>query len=317
MAYLAFDDTAENPYLTSQFGPKPNAVTSASAAAIQPGGTGNTLPTTPGSAGAGEGKYVNFERILNANRDAAEQAAGNVTGQVDAEGQGAYNGINAAYTQFANDSAAGTQHFGTENPSYMSGATYNGLSYGATSGPEVAPGYNISPEDAKKYAQQTYSGPSSLMDAQYGFSDLEKQAQTAQDDAGALKDRTGAGLETLLRKYNKGPISNGDVRTDAALMGYVGAPQFDAMADKWGGLEQHLTNVTDATAGMATEGQKISDDTAHRYEKLLAAYEAQQAQDVIDQQKADAAAASNKRRTTGYGGRYSSMTKKKNAGEST
>lgn len=277
MAYLAFDDLSDDVKQKLGAGQTGGAAIFRAPAEgqMQPAQTPATpaAPTTPGGAGAGGGKFVNFERLLNANRDVADRTAGEMAARVDKDGQAATDATTFTLNTFKGDADRNTH---TYDAGYGD-LPFNGITYGSATNPdiEVAPGAYIPRAKAEALSNVRYQGPSSLLDAQYGYGSLMSRAQGAQDDAQAVKDR-GAGLQTLMRKQY-GPSTDGGSRMSAALTGYAGAPQFDALAEKYSGLTKLVSDSLGESQAYGEHAANVTQNTADRYGDQVAKFDADQA----------------------------------------
>jgi hypothetical protein len=204
----------------------------ASSGAVSTGGGLSTTPAGPGAGNApqqgGTGKFVNFDRIFQANQKSANQMAGQVEGNINNAAQGIKNDVDQKRTGFTDAVVGGVQ----QNP----GATWTakGQPYGTW-------GAN----------QSVYNGPASWGD--YSGADWQKQTQ---EKGQTVKDQLGAtssyeGLQALLQdQHGKGGnYTQGMSAWDAALTGTAGMGNFDALRQKWSGLDGILTSAVGADLG--------------------------------------------------------------------
>lgn len=205
----------------------------------KPGGSGGlALSTTPpptlgaGNSGQapGSGKFVNFDRIFNANASGAQQMADSATQNIGGMAESAQNAVADKEKSFGEAVQTGTQVGQTQ----FDASKTPGQRYSHTPG--------------------SYTGPASF-DAhvgEQGMSDLRGGVQNAQDNLNLTKDYYG--VQTYLQNQHggQGNYTQGMSVWDAALTGAAGMGQFANLRNKYAGLGGVIDGAL--TRGQATVG---------------------------------------------------------------
>lgn len=188
-----------------------------------------------GPAETSKNKFVNFDRVMNANRDTAkrmnEQLNSNLAGQAQTA-QSALTGVSMGFHNAVQQGAGpGLKYKPQTGGSYYDESIGQNINY--SEAPEVdlsqAPGEYSGPEDISKFA---------------GYQDAIEKAGAAQTALQAAQ--TDAGRQALVERQLGGNAF------DAALMGGV---QNDALA----GLNQKYGNLDKAISGMGEQASKDVD----------------------------------------------------------
>jgi hypothetical protein len=221
------------------------------------GGTGDT-GAAPAPGGATPG-YVDFSRILSANRAGAQGMASQLAGRVQQQGQQAAGAISTAQQGFENKVKQGTL---THQPSYN-----------VTRGPAMAGGAGAS-NPYFQAGQQAgpglmgYQGPKDWQGAGIDTQALERQSREAGDAAKNLTTQGGRGA--MLREQARGPYTAGMSTLDSALAGAALGSRDEDLAAQYGSLSQRLADaraasgksVDAATAASNQAAQGFKDDQA-------------------------------------------------------
>jgi len=223
-------------------------------ASAAPGATGGAQPGNQSSPG-----YVNFSRILDLNRGAAQGMADKLVGQVQKQGADASSAVQGANTGFGEKVAAGTQ-------SYSPGIQARSWD---PNNPEVSSKdlYAQAGAMAAK-AKQGYAGPADWNAAGYDTKALSKQAQEAQDAANNLN--TAGGRAALLRQGATGTYTAGGASLDAALSGAALGNRGAELSKQYGNLSQQLVDYQAAGGKAVTAAQATSADAARQYDAAAA-----------------------------------------------
>lgn len=220
----------------------------------------------PGTTSANGSGFVNFDQYYNANADSAQKSASQLAQNAWKQGQDTENNIDNAFRKFSDQAAEGTN----TAPSNLSvGGSLNNAfdpTRPETAQPQAQPAGQVSPEEARSGAQRGYSGPGSLLDAQFG--DLTGQVENANQNLNALG--SSEGLQSL---YQNQGDNQGESQLDAALSGRAGAQQFRDTRDRFGSLEGFLSKKADAANSLADSGRKISDNARGAYSKAIENYD--------------------------------------------
>lgn len=208
--------TIKNPYDNSQ--QDPSQISGITGVGSNPAGsivgTSYTAPlglsgATGGGVGSGpNGQFVNFQRFMDANRGAGQQAAGAVANSISQQAVNAQKAVGNARDQFAKDALAGAGVSGTSG------------------------------SGSARVAAPAYTGPaSSAADPNIDSAGLAQQTDAAAQAARA--STTQPGLQALFQQQYAGSTPGGNA-LDAALGGAYGGTQFQALANKYGGLSSAL-----------------------------------------------------------------------------
>ncbi len=199
------------------------------------GAPGSAAGATPGPGGGppgpdGSGRFVNFERVLNANRDNAQKMSDGLVNKVDAQASKAQDLVNGSVADFQHEALY-------QSPSYIGTTTYNNDT-----------GYY----DPDKV---TYDGPQKLADvAPAGMTGAYNTATASLNNLG-----TPGGVQALIGQDVQGHYSQGMSNLDGALAGATGGKQFNDLATKYAGLGTAMTN---ANAAVDASLKQANDSTA-------------------------------------------------------
>lgn len=212
---------------------------------IPGGGTpaGPSAPT-PAAATPSSGRFVNFSRFLNANRDAASNTADQALGDVDQQAgqaqQDLYKDSNAFKANLVNPPRV-PRHFGPN---------------------QAAP--------AALYAQP--SGPASLSETD-PWNSIQAENQSVQNQGSMTTDPNG--WAALLQSQGRGSGTSGGDRLNAALVNNVGADKAQHARDRYAQLSQTIQNLND-------ESSRLTGANTQAWQ--AAQQQAQQAQQQAQQQ---------------------------------
>jgi hypothetical protein len=226
-----------------------NTLTMGSMASGAAGGAAKAGPTTPpptaqtqgGFVGQAPGRFVNFEKVFNANRDSANTMANTLGNRIEQQGQAAQSKLQGAQLDFTDQLNASQEEF-----------------YGP-------PSANQSKSDLEQRANAKYKGPSSIA-AVKGFADVAKEADTAAKTANQAS--TTSGIQAFQSEGNAGRTA-GQSRFDAALTQQAGRDRFERLGQTFGGLSKDVNASlagTHAAAGRVRDGMA---GEASRYQTAL------------------------------------------------
>lgn len=184
--------------------------------------------------------FVNFSRYLDANRNTAASQAQGLADSANQQGADVEGRLNSAVTDF-NQNAQVAQGLG--------------------------PGGNL--VDPTGAIRRTYSGPSSLAEAQgTGYDTLLSDAQAAQDKAGDLGSE--GGLRTTLQaRQGSSPYTAGASRFDAGLISTAGQPALSDAASRYSNLAQRIRDSNTASQDAAAAAKATSDANSAAYRAQL------------------------------------------------
>jgi hypothetical protein len=224
----------------------PTLNTVAPVGAAAPSGTGAGVD---GQQGVGSGKFVNFDRIFNANKPDANNMATGVANDVGQKAESATQATNKASTDFNNRVQQGTNTYGVGSST-------------------------MSRDEQAQRAAQGYTGPNNVAE-DAGYQDAQKQTQTAKDNLNLTKDAYGVQtyLQNQYGKQGQQPYTNGMSVWDAALTNAAGAGQFDALRQKYGNLDQMFSNAQAGSAQAVQNAQATTDDAQKIYGNNVAQYD--------------------------------------------
>lgn len=229
------------------------------------GGTGDA-GGAPSGGGATPG-YVDFSRILSANRAGAQGMASQLAGRVQQAGQQASGAVEDAGKKFQGQVQAGTQSY-----------TPTAYTPGPAGGPQSGNLYAAAGA-ASAQAGRSYTGPKDWQGAGIDTGALTTQAREAGDAARNLA--TAGGRGALLREQARGPYSAGMSTLDSALAGAALGSRDDELAAQYGNLSQRLQEL------QAQGGQQVQQaTTASEAAAKQAQEEADRYQALGDQAKA-------------------------------
>jgi hypothetical protein len=156
------------------------------------------------------GRFVNFSRFLNANRDAAQGAASNIVGDVKREGDAIQGQAQKASTAFEQNARS-----------------------------------TIKPYVQGHMPSAGYSGPASVADTS-GWGDLQKRSQALQGTVNSFQ--TPGGLGAVIDQNAGTAQRNVGARDlDSALIGTAGADQFASARSRYSDLASKLKALDDGS----------------------------------------------------------------------
>lgn len=235
---------------------------------------------TPGGSNS-SGQFVNFDRYLDANRDAAQAGGAKMAGGVAASAQAAQNAVQGAYGSFSQSVKDGTPldyNGGQVNTAEADsvGVKRQGLQSAPRLGVDgkpvpVAPGGtpitgDMSLAEAQAGAARGYTGPQHAN----ALNALGKQVSKAQSDVNAFGKR--GGLEGLIQRGNADETSGGSAM-DAALYGATNGKAFSDLQKKWGGLEKSYQGLVGSAEGEARDGRLQAEASQAGYGGAVKTYE--------------------------------------------
>lgn len=248
-------------------------------------------PVPAQTAGGTPGRFVNFERRFNANKDAATASGNRIAGGVEKQGQAVEADLKARQATF-NDGVLQGGLAPTVTPSGSQGAVAP-KAPPAPGGTKPPPGPMPDPfKDPAGYARwnqenaaagkppppqmpsssaptppqqtleqraaQTYKGPRALSDSA-GWDELGQKAAKTSREGALTKDA--AGTQALLQEEKKGSgYTQGQSRFDAGLTQAASGDRFARLRDRFSGLSKSIADadsdsqVQSATARGAIEG---------------------------------------------------------------
>lgn len=309
MAYVLPDDDEQQ---NGEMGTAGNGGSPVLGSTTQASATPTPASSSPTPQQGGSG-FVSWDRILNANKDAATASATKETQGIQQGGQSVQNDLTSRQNAFNSGLNAGNPLSGTKQADLtITGGASNGnlpkvnAFNQQTSTPEVVNFANQraaqqkSAKDAQQLQQNLalvknplqYTGPNSLSEGA-GWDSLLGKAGDAADQANALgqRDANGqlrgdSGVQALLQKNQTGNYTQGQSQEDAALLGAAGRGRFDQLQSQYGGLLGNL-NSADATAqgeASAAKSQVANTNAAASDYVHKAALAAQQQQQMSDDQ---------------------------------
>lgn len=190
-----------------------------------------------GDQGGGNGRWINFARYWDQNRNQAGDMA-------------------TALTNKANERAGSTQ-------AHMAQAM-------RTFGQAVNQG--TVRDDGSNIAAAKYTGPSSLTEAQ-GYADLDQQVNRAAENVTNLQDTYGVQAELQDMYGGAGNYTAGGSLLDAGLAQTAGAGAFKGVKDRWGGLLGQLADAKAEAAKAGAGGLAASQSAVDAYNARMLAGE--------------------------------------------
>lgn len=252
MAYSLYDSDDENEELLRQ---NP----------ARPGGGQGSLAGTPSisepqpqeNQQAGSiSKFVNFDRLLDANRSSAQSMADRTAGRIEGRAGTLEGSVKDHQSALDRDVQKGTLNYGNEVIEGGIGAL--------NTGGQVQ---TITYDEAKKRAGSGYAGPQDA--SSYFGGGLLKEHQDVQSEINATKDLSG--LQSMLsREYGKqGHYSEGMGRQDAALTGAVGGQRFRDLQSRYGKFDSLLSDAIKSGGQQIEKAIQTSTDSARKYGGLV------------------------------------------------
>lgn len=190
-----------------------------------------------GDQGGGNGRWVNFSRYWDQNRNGAGDMANALTTRANERAGSVQAQTAQALQQFGQAVNAGTVR-----------------------------------NDGSDISNAQYAGPTSLTEAQ-GYGDLDAQALRATENVDNLQRTEGVQAELQDMYGGQGSYSTGASLLDAGLASTAGGAQFAGVKKNWGGLLQTLTSAKNEAAKTAGVAQSTSDLARAEYLRRLLAGE--------------------------------------------
>lgn len=278
--------------------------------------------------------FVNWDQVLNANKDSAKAYGDKLAGKLKGEAEGYKSDLaqkeaqHAAsvksqvpgYLQGASDNTVGDKK-GSPTQNQFGQAVGNaaawdkkytdqttpmrwvpnadqsdirgGDSRGTTSGLSGAPKSGSTPTgeppivisnpttlaDAKARANAKYEGPDTLSRG-YGWEDLLRKGEEAERRIGTTQTRDASGhlmgdsgVEALLREQTTSPLSAGQSRMDAALVGATNRKDFDELNREYGGLLKYAQDADLRSENRIRDARLALDHDKQRAQMAVDAYE--------------------------------------------
>lgn len=202
--------------------------------------------------------YVDFSRIVAANRPAAQAMGQRLVSGVEQQGQAAQQAIQGAQQGFTSRVQAGTAHYNSPN---LTGGWQQDRFQSAQAAAHAG-------------AAGGYTGPKGWEDAGLNPAALAEQAATAQDRAKALTSTAGRG--GLLREGAAGPYSAGMSALDSELAGATIGGDARRISDLYGGLSKSLVDAraaggaaVDSAIATSNDSVKAAQTDAERIDRLI------------------------------------------------
>ena len=243
---------------------------SRSSATSSPGGT-VSASAGANQQGAGSGKFVNFERIINANADAASRTATNLASGVENAGNQAKEDGNSLVNSFAKDVQAGTHTYDGEQQKVdrsVPTTTYDSDSRTLNTQNTVQGGTVYSQEQAAENAKKGYSGPQDVT-AYNGFQAVNDSINGASRQATGIAD--GDSRATMLSAQNapEQNYTSGMAGLDSALSGAFGNKRFGQIEDTFGDLDKWFSGETEKMGASVQSAIASSDAAASQWQSAL------------------------------------------------
>lgn len=253
---------------------------------------GGPAPMSPlASSGNGTGRFVNFERYLNANLDASNRTADKVNSDVSKRATGAQNdlktAVNAQNSRIANNSLTyGGQAL--QSTDANGGQTRlvagNNGSVQASPGNSATDGYAITatgdvqtvPTTGYVTPEQAYANSTAAMNVGsiVGSQEYANAARSA-GKANTLLNATGSteGLQGILQQQvndsgRGNEYTKGMNRFDGALVSSVGNQRFADTRKKFGNLEQMLGGAISADDAARQQAAASTSTAAGQYKAM-------------------------------------------------
>ncbi len=229
------------------------------------------VPAAPPPAGVAGSKFVNFDRLLSANKDTADRMAADVGNRLDQGGQKALTGLSTMQGEFSNKVKAATPDWvpganltGVSIDRVAPGGGLNGGVHGVSSTGQGmqgapmrsrsidpvtnAPRTSVEIDEATKRAAATYAGPEELSDLE-GWKEYMKAAGEARGSLAATGEK--GGLKAIAQRDAGGGYTSGMASLDGALLQSQGGERFNQLREKYKNLDQM---ILDAGKASQTEG---------------------------------------------------------------
>ena len=195
------------------------------------------MASTSRRAGTG---FINLSDWANANAAGTQRLADELAGGVDSQGRAAQGDLDRLQRDFNERLEDGTLRY---DPT--------GVDYGR----------------ADYLSREGYTGPNGLYESGL-YNSAMGNAQTAGRNANLLNDFYGR--QALLDDKAGGPgnYSTGQRLLDSALVGGAAGNRFADLKSQWGGLFDRAQGMERDAANAATEGRRVSDESARQYGAL-------------------------------------------------
>jgi hypothetical protein len=250
-------------------------------------GGGFTQPAAP-AQGTG---FVNFDRIMAANKDIADRNAGRLTGTLQTNAEGAKTALTGVVGNFNTAVTTGTPQ-DPNAPPLQPSANFD-LGDGKAK-PDSQPVIPPAPSTLKPASQPiqspdelaaleagqagaVYGGPTDITNSDE-FRDMWSKIGQSDDEL-AQFDKTG-GLEALSQKYmsggagGAGGYTSGMSRMDAALLGSVGGEGFGKVAKDFGNQRKDVDSAVTLSGYKVKNAQGLADDAKKYWDQKIAEYNA-------------------------------------------
>jgi hypothetical protein len=206
----------------------------------------------------GSGKFVNFDRYIDANRDVASQQGQKLAGAIGSEVSGIRSGLGQRVAQTNSDIAkSGVQSDGSALPqpnayNYSEDGRTGSVTQGLTSGPAV------DAAEAERRSNTTYSGPQGVDDSKY-YGDWTKYADNVEKTRQkASAAQTAEGLGELGGGRNVGAKN-----FNGSLMNATSQNAFRDVGNKFQAFDAELgkakTGTHDAAVSRGNESETLRD----------------------------------------------------------
>lgn len=193
-------------------------------------------PVQPQQRQQGPG-WVDFGRLLSANRAGAQRMADNLIAGVRQEGDAANSGIQQGVDTYGKSLQANTTQY---NPNSVTTA-----------------------DEAIAKSGGSFQGPKSWTDAGINTAELAGKAASAEGKAKNLT--SDYGRAALLRAQAKGPYTAGMSGLDAALAGAAGGAALQDTANAYGNLSQRLIDAQVGAGAQYDAAVKADSEARGKY----------------------------------------------------
>lgn len=242
---------------------------------------------TPGGSNT-SGQFVNFDRYLDANRDAATAAGGKLASGVASSAQAAQDAANKAYGSVSGAIQAGipkgydgaqidSLNHSSTSPDGKVGTVRQGMEGGGRLGPD---GKIVAPAPGTPYTTPLADIQKRLTDARYtgptnhaGLDAAGKAIVKSQSDVNAFGKK--GGLEGLLQRDNADETSGGSAM-DAALYGSTSGKTFADLQKKYANLDKAYRGQLADVDAQIGDARRITTGTQQRYQGMIDAEGARQ-----------------------------------------
>lgn len=234
-------------------------------------------PGSPGVGPDGEGKFVNFDRVLNANKDVAERASTHAAEGLARAGEDARSKLTGVTSSFNAAVNAGTPLAVDRSIKPMPATAMTGVAGGPagmasgmrpvpqTRPPQTLgiPGPTTSAEAAAGQAGAVYGGPTDF--TKFAGFDEALAANTKAQEGLALTNTPG-GLQALAQQQTSG-LTSGESRMDAALLGATGGKKFADVRERFKDLDTAVERASADAGATVGRAQDSAQATADYYQR--------------------------------------------------